>query len=115
VAVLKKDPIIIATAGFHSLPNENGMIEIGFGVDNKFQNSGYGQEILRGMWDWVINDPNVKTLRYTVSPKNLPSVHIINKFKFKLIGQQIDDEDGPEDIYELPVEEYKDLYLDKSS
>ncbi len=115
VAVLKKDPIIIATAGFHSLPNENGMIEIGFGVDNKFQNSGYGQEILRGMWDWVINDPNVKTLRYTVSPKNLPSVHIINKFKFKLIGQQIDDEDGPEDIYELPVEEYKDFYLDKSS
>ena len=85
------------------------------GVDNKFQNLGYGQEILRGMWDWVINDPNVKTLRYTVSPKNLPSVHIINKFKFKLIGQQIDDEDGPEDIYELPVEEYKDFYLDKSS
>jgi RimJ/RimL family protein N-acetyltransferase len=115
VAVLKKDSMIIATAGFHSLPNENGIIEIGFGVDSKFQNLGYGQEILHGMWGWVVNDPKVKTLRYTVSPNNLASVHIIKKLGFNLIGQQIDEEDGPEDIYELSVEEYKNNYLGKSS
>ena len=115
VAVLKNDPMIIASAGFHSLPNEDGMIEIGFGVDSKFQNLGYGQEILHGMWGWVVSDPKVKTLRYTVSPNNLVSVHIIKKLGFNLIGQQIDEEDGPEDIYELSVEEYKNNYLGKSS
>ncbi|MGI9171488.1 MAG: GNAT family N-acetyltransferase [Candidatus Nanopelagicus sp.] len=115
VAVLKESQIIIASAGFHSLPDENGVIEIGFGVDPTYQNLGFGQEILHGMWGWVVNDPNVKTLRYSVSPKNLPSVHIVKKIGFNLIGQQIDDEDGPEDIYELSVANYKQIYLGKSS
>jgi RimJ/RimL family protein N-acetyltransferase len=79
------------------------MIEIGFGVDRNYQGKGYGQEILDGMWSWVVNDPLVKTLRYTVSPDNLISQYIIKKFGFKHRGQQMDEEDGPEDIYEIII------------
>ena len=107
VAVLKDNPIIIASAGFHDAPDSDGMIEIGFGVDKKYQGRGFGQELLHGMWSWVVNDPQVKTLRYTVSPDNLISQNIIKKLGFKHIGQQIDDEDGPEDIYELSASDYK--------
>ena len=107
VAVSKDNPIIIASAGFHDAPDSDGMIEIGFGVDKKHQSMGFGQEILHGMWSWVVNDPQVKTLRYTVSPDNLISQHIIKKFDFVFKGQQIDDEDGPEDIYELSASDYK--------
>lgn len=106
-AVLKDNPIIIASAGFHDAPDSNGMIEIGFGVDKKYQGRGFGQELLHGMWSWVVNDPQVKTLRYTVSPDNLISQHIIKKFGFEFKGQQIDEEDGPEDIYELSASDYK--------
>jgi RimJ/RimL family protein N-acetyltransferase len=63
--------------------------------------------MLLGMWSWVVNDPLVKTLRYTVSPNNLISQHIIKKLHFEHKGQQIDEEDGPEDIYELSASEYK--------
>ena len=107
VAVLKDNPIIIASAGFHNAPDSDGMIEIGFGVDKKYQGRGFGQEILHGMWNWVANDSLVKTLRYTVSPENLISQHIIKKLGFKHSGQQIDEEDGPEDIYELSASDYK--------
>ena len=107
VAVLKDNSIIIASAGFHDAPDSDGMIEIGFGVDKKYQGRGFGQELLHGMWSWVVNDPQVKTLRYTVSPDNLISQHIIKKLGFKHNGQQIDEEDGPEDIYELSAREYK--------
>jgi RimJ/RimL family protein N-acetyltransferase len=107
VAVLKDNPVIIASAGFHDAPDSDGMIEIGFGVDKKYQGRGYGQELLHGMWSWAVNDPQVKTLRYTVSPDNLISQHIIKKLGFKHMGQQIDEEDGPEDIYELSASEYK--------
>jgi len=106
-AALKDNPIIIASAGFHDAPDSNGMIEIGFGVDKKYQGRGFGQELLHGMWSWVVNDPQVKTLRYTVSPDNLISQHIIKKLGFKHNGQQIDEEDGPEDIYELSASDYK--------
>ena len=107
VAVSKDNPIIIASAGFHDAPDSDGMIEIGFGVDKKHQGMGFGQELLHGMWSWVVNDPQVKTLRYTVSPNNLISQYIIKKFDFEFKGQQIDDEDGPEDIYELSASDYK--------
>jgi len=107
VAVLKDNPIIIASAGFHDAPDNDGMIEIGFGVDKKYQGRGFGQELLHGMWSWVVNDPLVKTLRYTVSPDNLISQHIIKKLGFKHNGQQIDEVDGPEDIYELSAIDYK--------
>ena len=115
VAVLKQSSTIIASAGFHNAPDPAGMIEIGFGVDNAYQNLGYGQEILHGMWSWVVNDPQVKTLRYTVSPDNLVSLNIIKKLNFNLIGEQIDEKDGLELIYELSSENYIANFLGKSS
>jgi RimJ/RimL family protein N-acetyltransferase len=115
VAVLKQSSIIIASAGFHNAPDAAGMIEIGFGVDKTYQNLGYGQEILHGMWSWVVSDPQVKTLRYTVSPENLVSLHIIKKLNFNLIGEQIDEKDGLELIYELSSENYLANFLGKSS
>ena len=110
VAVLKREQIIIASAGFHDGPDLNGMIEIGFGVDQAYQGKGYGQELLHGMWGWVIENPQVKTLRYTVSPDNLISQHIIKKLRFNLVGEQIDEEDGLEEIYELSADKYQETF-----
>jgi RimJ/RimL family protein N-acetyltransferase len=82
------------------------MIEIGFGIVPEKQGLGYGTELLHGMWRAISNRPDVKILRYTVSPENAPSMHIIKKLEFELVGEQIDDVDGLELIYELPIKEY---------
>jgi len=111
VAVLRENMEIIGSAGFHNLPDENGMIEIGFGIDPTFQNKGYGKQLLYGMWNWVVKQPGVKTLRYTVSPTNVISRQIIQKSGFKLVGEQVDDVDGLEEIYELNVIKYRELFL----
>ena len=105
--VLKSTREIIGSVSFHGAPNEVGMIEIGIGIEPIFQNQGFGFEALAGMWSWVCDQEGVKILRYTVSAKNTASIALINKFGFKHVGQQIDDEDGPEEIYELSVEEFK--------
>jgi RimJ/RimL family protein N-acetyltransferase len=110
VAVLKSSLIIIGSAGFHDGPDINGMIEIGFGVDKSYQGRGYGQELLHGMWGWVVKNPEVKTLRYTLFPDNLISQHIIKKLGFNLVGEQIDDEDGLELIYELSASKYQESF-----
>jgi RimJ/RimL family protein N-acetyltransferase len=59
-----------------------------------------------------VHEPRVKTLRYTVSPENFPSQAIIKKFGFAYCGQQIDEEDGPEDIYEMSADTYRRLKSD---
>jgi RimJ/RimL family protein N-acetyltransferase len=108
LAVLKATNEIIGSAGFHDLPDENGMIEIGFGIVDEFQNQGFGTELLHGMWKMITARPDVQTLRYTVSPDNQPSLHIIRKLGFALVGEQMDEEDGLELIYEMSVEDYLD-------
>ena len=97
---------VIGSTSFHGVPDSAGMVEIGIGLDEKFWNQGFATEALLGMWRWVCNEPEVKTLRYTVSPDNLASVAIIKKFGFHHQGQQIDEEDGPEDIYEMAVPDF---------
>ena len=104
--VLKSSREIIGSTSFHGAPDVDGMIEIGLGIDEKFWNQGFATEALTGMWGWVCRQDGVRTLRYTVSPTNIASVRVIEKFGFHYMGQQMDEIDGPEDIYEMSVEEF---------
>ena len=97
------------------MPDAEGMIEIGIEIHPDFQNNGYAKEALLGMWIWVIDQPGVRTLRYTVAAQNLPSVKIVSSFGFKHVGQQIDEEDGPEEIFEMDAEEFRSRFAIPSS
>ena len=105
--VLKETAEVIGSTSFHGVPDAEGMMEIGLGIEEPFQNKGYAKESLKGMWSWVSQFPEVKTLRYTVSPDNLPSIAVINYFGFEYKGQQIDEEDGPENIYEMSTKDFQ--------
>ena len=108
--VLKESREVIGSTSFHGVPDENGMMEIGIGLDEKFWGKGFAKEALLGMWRWVCNDPQVEILRYTVSPSNIASIKIIEGFGFKYLGQQLDEIDGPENIYEMSVVEFQEKW-----
>ena len=96
----------VGSISFHGGPDSRGMIEIGLGIAASEQGKGFATEALRAMWDWAATLPEVRFLRYTVSPDNLASIAIITKFGVPLVGEQIDEEDGLELIYEISVEDY---------
>ena len=98
---------IVGSISFHGPPDEQGMMEIGLGVHPDFHRRGYATEALTGMWTWVVEQPGVELLRYTVAPDNFASVALVKKFGFERVGQQIDPEDGPEDIYEMSADEFR--------
>ena len=106
LAVTKSDREIIGSAGFHNFPDSDGMIEVGYGIVDEKQGQGFGQELLLGMWRMIIKRDDVKILRYTVAPDNGPSVHIVEKYGFEKVGEQMDPEDGLELIYEKSVEDF---------
>jgi RimJ/RimL family protein N-acetyltransferase len=110
LAVTKSDREIIGSAGFHDYPDEQGMIELGYGIVDQMQRQGFGQELLLGMWRMIIKREDVKILRYTVAPDNGPSVHIVEKYGFEKVGEQIDPEDGMELIYEQSSEEFRQRF-----
>jgi RimJ/RimL family protein N-acetyltransferase len=108
--VLTQSQEVIGSTSFHGAPDESGMVEIGIGIEEAFWGNGYATEALLGMWRWVVTQRGISTLRYTVSPTNLASVAIIKKFGFQHQGQQMDEIDGPEDIYEMSVEEFQEKW-----
>jgi RimJ/RimL family protein N-acetyltransferase len=105
--VLRDNREVIGSTSFHGAPDEAGMLEIGLGIETQYQNMGYAKEALLGMWNWALTHPEVKTLRYTVSPENAPSIAVIKYFGFDFKGQQLDDIDGPEDIYEMDRDSFQ--------
>jgi RimJ/RimL family protein N-acetyltransferase len=98
---------IVGSISFHGPPDERGMLEIGLGVHADFQRLGFATEALTGMWSWAVSLPGVELLRYTVAPDNFASVALVKHFGFVCVGQQIDPEDGPEDIYEMSANEFR--------
>jgi RimJ/RimL family protein N-acetyltransferase len=109
--VLKQSREIIGSTSFHGAPDENGMVEIGLGIEPEFHNQGFAKEALMAMWSWAINQPGVKSFRYTVSPDNAPSIKVIKYFGFTFTGVQIDEEDGPENVYEISTAEFRNKFL----
>ena len=105
--VLADSREIIGSTSFHGAPDSTGMIEIGLGIEDAFQKQGFAREALIGMWLWACEFPEVKTLRYTVSPSNTASIKVIEYFGFAFMGQQIDEIDGPENIYEESAASFK--------
>lgn len=109
--VLRSSSEVIGSTSFHGVPDEAGMLEIGLGLHEPFQRQGFGYEALRGMWTWAAGQPGVRKFRYTVSPDNTASVALVRKFGFMHVGQQIDEIDGPEDIYEMTVDAFRTRFM----
>lgn len=94
---------VVGKAGFHAAPDAAGMVEIGYGVDPVFRRRGYARAALLLLLERARSEPAVHTLRATVSPDNTASLALIAQFPFGEVGEQWDDEDGLETIYEMPV------------
>lgn len=105
--VLKQSREIIGSTGFHGAPDARSMVEIGLGINLNFQRQGFALEALGGMWSWASRQAGVEVLRYTVSVSNMPSISLVKRFGFHHVGQQLDEIDGPEDIFEMQVAEFK--------
>ena len=94
---------VVGGAGFHAAPDAEGMVEVGYGVDPAFRRRGYARAALLHMVDRARAHPDVRVLRATVSPDNTASLGLIAQLPFVEVGEQWDDEDGLETIFELDV------------
>lgn len=107
---LKNTQERVGQMSFHLPPNSVGMVEVGLDVEEMYRGNGFAQEALLTFWLWACEQPEVNILRYTVSASNHPSMRIIQKFGFEHVGQQIDEEDGPEEIFEMNAHTFRERY-----
>ena len=91
---------VIGSVGFHSPPDAEGRVEIGYRVEPAWRRQGVATEVARAMFDWA-HAQGVDRFRAAVAPTNEPSLGVIGKFGFHQVGVQIDDIDGEELVFEL--------------
>jgi RimJ/RimL family protein N-acetyltransferase len=110
--VLRSSTEIVGSTSFHGAPNAEGMVEIGLGVHSDFRGRGLAREALVGMWSWVVEQPGVNVLRYTVSATNVPSMKLVDSFGFTHVGVQNDAKDGPEEIFEMSASAFRQQHAE---
>lgn len=101
VAVVNGTPV--GHGGFHGPPDDRGMVEVAYSVDPQHQRQGHARAVLEEMVARVRSDPRVHVVRATISPDNTASLATIRPLGFHHVGEQWDEEDGRELIFELSV------------
>jgi RimJ/RimL family protein N-acetyltransferase len=92
---------MIGHIGFHGPPDARGFAEMGYTVFPPYRRSGYALEAARAMMDWALREHSVRLFRVSISPANEPSLRMAAMMGFRHTGEQIDEEDGLELVFEL--------------
>jgi len=93
--------LAVGRAGFHDPPDADGLVEVGYAVEPDHRRRGYGGAALRHLLARAAADPRVTRVRASVRPDNAPSLRIVRRHGFVAVGEQIDDEDGLETVFEV--------------
>ncbi len=93
--------VAVGRAGYHGPPDRSGMVEIGYAVDPAYRRRGYARAALEALLKRAAGDPQVRTVRAAISPGNVASYQLVSQYGFAETGEQWDDEDGLEVIYEV--------------
>lgn len=104
---LREDRVMIGSINFHTAPDPEylqdiapGGVEFGYGIFEPYRRRGYAQEAVLALMEWTARERKVSRFVLSISPENAPSLRIAHNLGFVKIGQHIDEEDGPEDIFE---------------
>jgi ribosomal-protein-alanine N-acetyltransferase len=93
----------IGYLNFHAAPDQHGMVEIGYTLLPAARGQGYAIEAVRAAFDWATRVHGVRRFRASVAPDNERSLNLIGKLGFVRKGEQWDERDGLELVFELEV------------
>ncbi len=95
----------VGNIGFHGKPGSNALgaldaVELGYSVEPDFRRQHFAEEAIRGMMAWA-RARSISRFLVSVSPTNAPSLALAGKLGFIEVTRVVDDEDGPEIVFDL--------------
>ena len=91
---------VIGTIGFHGAPDEQGRLEVGYRIEPEYRRRGYTREAVRAMFDWAAAEEGVHRFVASIRPDNEASLGLAAGFGFVQVGEQMDEIDGLELVFE---------------
>ena len=102
-AVLRATGQVVGKVGFHAPPAADGSVEIGYRVGLPHRGQGLATEMAIGLIRWGAGEGATSCVA-SVRPDNAPSLAIVRRLGFVRTGEQIDEIDGLEWIFTLPLD-----------
>ncbi|HET7182197.1 MAG TPA: GNAT family N-acetyltransferase [Candidatus Limnocylindrales bacterium] len=98
---------VIGSVGFHGPPDGDGRLEIGYKVEPAYRRQGMAREAAAALFDWAHREHGIRRFVASISPTNEPSLRLAAGFGFEQVGEQMDEIDGLELVFETtwPPEE----------
>ena len=93
---------VVGTAGFKGPPDNEGVVEIAYGVAPDYQGRGFATEAAHALVEFALANPAVATVRAHTLPGANASTRVLSKNGFRHLGEVIDPEDGRVWRWELP-------------
>jgi RimJ/RimL family protein N-acetyltransferase len=79
------------------------MVEIGYTIHEQFRRRGLASEAANGMARWA-GRAGGRVLRASISPDNDPSLALVRRAGFVQVGEQYDERDGLELVFERSIQ-----------
>lgn len=80
---LKDEEKFIGSAAFKNAPDNDGQVEIGYGINEIFQNRGYTTEAVNAMCNWVLDQPSICKVIAETQKDNIESQRVLEKCNMK--------------------------------
>lgn len=90
IIILKESQTAIGSLGLKGKPDADGLVEVGYAIDEDFQNNGYMKEALEGFLEWVLKLKEVSGVNACTSRINIASQRVLMACGFDLIYTDCD-------------------------
>ncbi len=86
--IRKKDRVVVGSADFKDIPNENYEVEIGYGLGKEFEHNGYMAEAVKAMCDLALKQKGVRNVIAETDLDGFASQRILERVGFKKYKQE---------------------------
>ncbi len=93
---------VVGHAGFHGPPDPRGVVEVGYRITPEHRRRGHGRAALGELLAYARAE-GAKTVRASISPDNAASLALAGSYGFTQTGEQVDEIDGLELVFELRI------------
>lgn len=77
---------IVGSVVFHGCPDADGVVEIGYGVEEASQGLGYASEATVAMVEWALSQPGCEAVTATTLPWHTASVRVLQRAGLRPVG-----------------------------
>ncbi|MDF2858366.1 MAG: acetyltransferase [Neobacillus sp.] len=85
--IRKNDRVIVGSADFKDIPNNNGEVKIGYGLGREFEHNGFMTEAVKIMCDWAFNQAGVTSVIAETDSNGFASQRILKRCGFEMYRQ----------------------------